>query len=64
MPICNFAMPLYNPNIKGAIEATKIASELKALQYQKKEEELYFEISNLYFNAQILYNQMTFIDSN
>ncbi len=58
------AMPLYNPNIKGAIEATKIASDLKALQYQKTEEELYFEISNLYFNAQILYNQMTFIDSN
>lgn len=58
------AMPLYNPQINGAIEATKIASELKTLQYQKTEEELYFEIANLYYNAQILRNQMTFIDSN
>ena len=29
------AMPLYNPQINGAIETTKIASELRALQYQK-----------------------------
>lgn len=57
-------MPLYNPQIKGAIEATKIATELKVLQYQKMEEDLYFEISNLYFNAQILHTQLIFMDSN
>ncbi|MBK8501126.1 MAG: TolC family protein [Saprospiraceae bacterium] len=59
-----FALPLYNPQINGAVETTKIASESKDLQYKKAEEEVYFEIANLYFNAQILGNQMVFIDSN
>lgn len=57
-------MPLYNPQIYGAIETTKIASELTSLQYQKTAEQIYFEISNLYYNAQILSHQLAFIDSN
>ncbi len=58
------SMPLYNPQVYGAIQTTKIASELTELQYQKSEEQIYFEISNLYYNAQILHNQLVFIDSN
>jgi OMF family outer membrane factor len=58
------AMPVYNPQVYGAIEATKIASELNGLQYKKTEEQVFFEISNLYYNAQILAHQKTFIDSN
>ncbi len=58
------SMPLYNPQVYGAIQTTKIASELTELQYQKTEEQIYFEISNLYYNAQILYHQIAFIDSN
>lgn len=58
------SMPLYNPQVYGAIQTTKIASELTELQHQKTEEQIYFEISNLYFNAQILYHQLAFIDSN
>ena len=58
------AMPLYNPQLYVAIQTTKIGSELTALQYQKTEEQIYFEISNLYYNAQILYHQIEFIDSN
>ncbi|MBP6302552.1 MAG: TolC family protein, partial [Bacteroidia bacterium] len=58
------SMPLYNPQIYGAIQTTKIASELTELQYQKTEEQIYFEISNLYYNAQILHHQIAFIDSN
>ena len=58
------SMPLYNPQVYGAIQTTKIASELTKLQYQKTEEQIYFEISNLYYNAQILHHQLTFIDSN
>lgn len=58
------AMPLYNPQIYGAIQTSKIGSELTKLQYQKTEEQIYFEISNLYYNAQILYHQIEFIDSN
>jgi OMF family outer membrane factor len=57
-------MPLYNPQVYGAIQTTKIASELTELQYQKTEEQIYFEISNLYYNAQILHNQLSFIESN
>lgn len=58
------AMPLYNPNIYGGIQASKIASQLTELQYQKTEEQVYFEVSNLYYNAQILQHQLAFIDSN
>lgn len=57
-------MPLYNPQIYGGIEASKIASELIALQYKKTTEQIYFEISNLYYNAQLLHHQLAFIDSN
>ena len=58
------SMPLYNPQVYGAIQTTKIASELTELQYQKTEEHIYFEISNLFYNAQILSHQLVFIDSN
>ena len=58
------SMPLYNPQVYGAIHTTKIASELTELQYQKNEEQIYFEISNLYYNAQILHHQLAFVDSN
>ena len=58
------SMPLYSPQVYGAIQTTKIASELTDLQYQRTEEQIYFEISNLYYNGQILHHQLTFIDSN
>jgi outer membrane protein TolC len=58
------SMPLYNPQIYGAIQTTKIVAELTELQYQKTEEQIYFEISNLYYNTQILHHQLAFIDSN
>ncbi len=58
------SIPLYNPQVYGAIQITKVASELTELQYKKNEEQIYFEISNLYYNAQILHHQLAFIDSN
>jgi OMF family outer membrane factor len=57
-------LPLYNPQIKGAIQSTEIVTELTKLQLKKSEEQIYFEISNLYYNAQILHYQIQFIDSN
>jgi outer membrane protein TolC len=57
-------MPLYNPQIYGAIQTTKVAQELSQLQYQKSEEQVYVEISNLYYNAQIINKQLEFVDSN
>jgi outer membrane protein TolC len=59
-----FAMPLYNPQLYGGIRTTKIAAEINELQYKKTEEQVYFEISNLYYNIQILYRQLAFVDSN
>ena len=57
-------MPLYNPQVFGAIQTTKIATELTALQLQKTEEQIYFDISNYYYNGQLLLRQLSFIDSN
>lgn len=57
-------MPLYNPQVYGAIQSTKIISELNQLQYKKTEEQLFFEISNLYYNVQILQHQLKFTEGN
>lgn len=57
-------MPLYNPQVFGAIKTTKIAAELNDLQLQKTGEQVYFDISTLYFNGQLLQRQLSFIDSN
>ncbi len=57
-------MPLYNPQVFGVIQSSKIAAELSGLQLQKSEEQIYFDISNLYYNGQLLLRQLSFIDSN
>jgi outer membrane protein TolC len=57
-------IPLYNPQAYGAIKASQIASEIKEIQYQKTEETIYLEVSNLYYNAQIVVNQLQYIDRN
>jgi len=59
-----FAIPLYNPQIKGGIQLAETGIELNKLQLKKTREQVYFEISNLYYNAQILIHQARFIDSN
>ena len=58
------SLPLYNPKIVGGIKTAQLANELTDLQYQKTEEDVLFEISNLYYNAQIIHHQLLFIDSN
>ncbi len=58
------ALPLYNPQLYGGIRTTKIAAEITELQYLKTEEQVFFEISNLYYNTQILQHQLAFVDSN
>lgn len=58
------AIPLYNTQLYGGIQASKIASELTTLQYEKSKEQIYFEIAGLYYNTQILQTQLLFLDSN
>lgn len=57
-------LPLYNPQLYGAIENSKTAVTLSKLQYQKSEEQLSYDITMMYYNAQIIQHQLTFIDSN
>ena len=57
-------MSLYNPQVYGAVQTSAVASELVELQYKKTEEYIYFEISNLYYNTQILLHQLAFTEGN
>jgi OMF family outer membrane factor len=59
-----FAMPLFNAQVLGAMKTTNIGADMSKLQQQKTEEQVFFDISNLYYNAQILQKQKAFIDSN
>jgi outer membrane protein TolC len=54
-------VPLYNPQAIGAITVSKRAKELSQIQFQQTEEQVIFEISNLYYNAQLVSNQIVFI---
>lgn len=57
-------MPLYSPELYGGIKATGIANQITDLQHLKTEEQLLLDITNLYYNGQIIQNQISFIDSN
>jgi OMF family outer membrane factor len=59
-----FSLPLFNSQVLGAMETTKVGGELSKLQLQKTKEQVFFDISNLYYNVQILQKQLAFIDSN
>lgn len=58
------AMPIYNPDLYGGVKKAKIAKKITSLNYEKTKEDVFFDISNLYYNAQILKHQIAFIDSN
>ncbi|MBK7175041.1 MAG: TolC family protein [Bacteroidales bacterium] len=58
------AMPLFNPTALSAIKSTSIASELSEIQKRKTDEDVVLEVSNAYYNAQVLLNQLAFMDSN
>ena len=58
------AVPIYNPTAYSAIKTTRIASELSEIQKIKTDEDVVMEVSNAYYNAQILLNQLAFLDSN
>jgi len=54
-------VPLFNPQINGAIAVSKKAKELNQMQFQQTQEQVVFDISNLYYNAQLVSNQILFI---
>lgn len=57
-------LPVFNPQILGNMRTTEIATELNELQHKKNEEQIHYEISNLYYNAQIMEKQIAYVDSN
>jgi OMF family outer membrane factor len=59
-----FGMPIYNAKLLNGMETTKIATELRELQFQKSKEDVVLTISNLYYSAQVIRNQIDFMDKN
>lgn len=59
-----FKMSLYDPQVMGSIKASAAYQELTFLQEAKTKEQVYLEVSNLYYNAQILKNKLAFIREN
>lgn len=59
-----FKMPLYDAQVMGGIKASETYQELAFLQEGKTKEQVYLEVSNLYYNAQILKNKLAFIQGN
>lgn len=58
------SLPIYNPQLYGAVANTNIAQDLAKLNYQKNEENVLYDITTLYYNAQILQHQLLFLQSN
>ena len=58
------SVPLYNAKIYGGIEAAEKGVELRQLVHEKTLEEVLYEVSVVYYNAQIIVNRLNMIDSN
>lgn len=56
--------PLFNPQIKGGIQVSQVASDLTKLQARKTQEQVYFDVSSVYYSIQILQNQLDFLEHN
>ena len=58
------AVPLFNSTALNAVKTSQIAAELSEIQKTKTDEDVVLDVSNAYYNAQILLTQITFLDSN
>lgn len=55
--------PLYSSNLMGNINKLETSQKILDIEVQKTYDQLYFEVSNIYRNAQLLKSQKVFIDS-
>ncbi len=55
--------PLFSSELYGAIKKTELGKQLVELQVLKTEDEVFYEVSSLYRNAQLIQNQIFFLDS-
>ncbi len=58
------SVPVFSPSVLSAIKNSRVANELTDIQKIRTEEDVVLEVSNAYYNAQILLNQLAFLDSN
>jgi outer membrane protein TolC len=56
-------VPIYSPNLLGNIEKVKTTQKIIDVEVQKIYEQVYFEIITIYRNAQLVKNQIDFIDT-
>ena len=57
-------MPLYDPQVWGAINMAREGGRMAELQGERTRETVVLEVSNVYYSAQILKTRMAFLDSN
>ncbi|MFC3414321.1 TolC family protein [Algoriphagus hitonicola] len=60
----NLRMPIYDPQVMAGIQISESFQELSEWQRVRTEEQIHLEVSNLYYNAQILKNQRAFLQAN
>jgi outer membrane protein TolC len=59
-----WTMPIYSAQVQGGKQAAKTGMDMAALQHLKSVEQVIFDLSNLYYNAQILHYQMRYLSDN
>ena len=57
-------MPIYNPELYGGLDKVAIAKEMSAIKQKKTKQEIYAQVANAYYNAQVLNSQKEFINKN
>lgn len=57
-------MPIYDAQILSSIKISETYQEMSDLQRIRTEEQVYLDVSHLYYNAQILKNQLIFLQQN
>lgn len=57
-------MPIYDAQILSGIKISETYQEMTDLQRIRTEEQVYLDVSHLYYNAQILKNQLIFLQQN
>lgn len=60
----NLQLPLVDPAAWSAIRITREAGALSTVQGERTREEVVMDVSNAYYNAQILQARLQFLDSN
>ncbi|UKN02249.1 TolC family protein [Paracrocinitomix mangrovi] len=56
-------VPIYSSGLIGNINKLETSQKIVELEVKKTYDQIYFEVSNIYRNAQLLKSQMVFIDS-